>query len=852
MALSLVDSFDWCTAIEQQSGAGIRIVARVPAEVADHLMEDVTACIVRFGYIVVDANADLPIEQRRALWHRHVVLIHRGEATPVSARWIRELAQASPRAHAVVAVVGQPDRAREAAGVDLRSFESLAHVATGVLAQRALRFKSRGRHLAARRWTCAAVERARRSEDELGAAVAFVQLAKLSAAGPVEALIARGRRLLADLRVLEARSHVVAVLADAWLTLGEFDAAAAHLSAVDVECTLAGIEVPPWIRTVQSELACWQGRWGDADLWARAAGHPGWRAVAAYGRGDWLTVHLAASTVDALHAEWRALLTLLSRGIAGDRAGTIDAFRAVSAGPGPRRWRDTLVLEGLRMAGADEDAKQWVETVQARPRGPTEELLWRWVSGERGAARRQHVLAKIRRCGAEGIRRWGMGRQDMQAWAGVSLLLEQVQEADNPAAALRRGCRWAREYTGLDLVAIVSHDNATVLACEPDDRRSTMRLGDATKVTAVRYGGVRIGSVVLRGEAKDEGEVQAMASALATACAPALRARLDDLLLSSAGQALASDLLGVSPVMRALRDAVARAASSTFPVLIEGESGTGKELVARAVHRLSPRRDRRWAAVNCAALTDELLETELFGHVRGAFTGAMGPRVGLLEDAHEGTLFLDEVAELSPRAQAKLLRVLQEGEIRRVGENASRRVDVRLVTATNRPLAEAARQGTYREDLIFRLAVIRLKVPPLRARIEDIPLLAHSFWRAAAARVSTGALLAPDAIAALCRYGWPGNVRELQNVIAMLAVGGPTLGRIGARQVAAVLADRAVDGPLDPPLSLAAARGLSDRRVIASSLARHAGRCAAAARELGVSRQGLAKLIARLEVSKGA
>ncbi|MSO50514.1 MAG: hypothetical protein EXQ49_11570, partial [Acidobacteria bacterium] len=236
-----------------------------------------------------------------------------------------------------------------------------------------------------------------------------------------------------------------------------------------------------------------------------------------------------------------------------------------------------------------------------------------------------------------------MGRQDMQAWAGVSSLLEQVHEADDPAAALRRGCRWARDYTGLDLIAIMSHDNATVLACDPDDRRSTIRLVDGTRVTAIRYGGVRIGSVVLRGQARDEGEVQAIASALATACAPALRARLDDLLLSGAGEALASDLLGASPVMRALRDAVARAAGPTFPVLIEGESGTGKELVVRAVHRLSPRRDRRWAAINCAALTDELLEAELFGHARGAFTGAMGPRVGLLEDAHEGTLFLDEV-----------------------------------------------------------------------------------------------------------------------------------------------------------------------------------------------------------------
>jgi transcriptional regulator with GAF, ATPase, and Fis domain len=365
----------------------------------------------------------------------------------------------------------------------------------------------------------------------------------------------------------------------------------------------------------------------------------------------------------------------------------------------------------------------------------------------------------------------------------------------------------------------------------------------------MRYGGVRVGSVILGGEPRDAAEARAVVAALAIACAPALRARLDDLALSGAGETLGSELLGVSPAMRALRDAVARAAGSTFPVLIEGESGTGKELVARALHRLSPRRDRRWAAVNCAALTDELLESELFGHTRGAFTGAMQPRVGLLEDAHEGTLFLDEVGELSPRGQAKLLRVLQEGEIRRVGENVSRRVDVRLVAATNRPLAAAAKRGDYREDLMFRLAVIRLRVPPLRDRIEDVPLLAHAFWRTAAARAGTHALLGPDAVAGLCRSSWPGNVRELQNAMAALAVGGPSRGRVGARHVAAVLAERSGDSGVAPPLSLAAARGQADRRIVAASLARHGGRQAAAARELGVSRQGLAKLIARLQVS---
>lgn len=434
-------------------------------------------------------------------------------------------------------------------------------------------------------------------------------------------------------------------------------------------------------------------------------------------------------------------------------------------------------------------------------------------------------------------------------WAGVSSLLAEVHEADEPATAMSRACRWVREYTGVDAVAIVSADGV-VIAGAPDDVAPE---ADASwPAEPLRYGGIRLGDVVFSGPARDRSEARVVARALATACAPALRARLDDLQVLRAGESLVSELLGVSPGIRALRDAIARAAVSAFPVLIEGESGTGKELVARALHRLSPRRDRRWAAVNCAALTDELLEAELFGHVRGAFTGAVGQRVGLLEDAHQGTLFLDEVAELSPRAQAKLLRVLQEGEVRRVGENMPRRVDVRLVAATNRSLAEAARRGDYRDDLIYRLAVIRLRVPPLRDRIEDVPLLAHAFWRGMAARAGTRAMLGPDAVAALCRAAWPGNVRELQNVIAALVVGGPSAGRISARQVELVLGDRAHRDAVSPPVSLAKARLQCDRQVVAASLARHANSRAAAARELGVSRQGLAKLIGRLELDRVA
>ncbi|MDA1306357.1 MAG: sigma 54-interacting transcriptional regulator [Acidobacteria bacterium] len=283
---------------------------------------------------------------------------------------------------------------------------------------------------------------------------------------------------------------------------------------------------------------------------------------------------------------------------------------------------------------------------------------------------------------------------------------------------------------------------------------------------------------------------------------------------------------------------------------LEGESGVGKELVARALHRLSARRDRRLAALNCAALTDELFEAELFGHTRGAFTGAVGARTGLFEDAHQGTLFLDEVGELSARAQAKLLRVLQEGEVRRVGDNQTRAVDVRVVAATNRSLAAAAAQGHYREDLVFRLAVVRITVPPLRERIEDIPGLAQTFWTRATEHRATRAWLAPDGLAALCRYSWPGNVRELQNVMAGLVLAAPERGRVTARHVAAVLEGASAGQTTAPGVSLDEARRALDRQLVSAALARHAGCRAAAARDLGVSRQGLSKLMARLAVSR--
>jgi DNA-binding NtrC family response regulator/tetratricopeptide (TPR) repeat protein len=361
----------------------------------------------------------------------------------------------------------------------------------------------------------------------------------------------------------------------------------------------------------------------------------------------------------------------------------------------------------------------------------------------------------------------------------------------------------------------------------------------------IRCGGDLIGGIACRwiaGRTASPAVVSDALHAAAMAAATHLRALME----SPPAPPAASwgDLLGESTAAVTLRDAVHRAARAPFPVLVEGESGSGKELVARAIHKLSPRHTRRFCAINCAALGDDLIEAELFGHTRGAFTGAAVERAGLFEEADGGTLFLDEVGELSARAQAKLLRVLQEGEVRRVGENMPRRVDVRVVAATNRRLEREAAEGRFRVDLRFRLDVLRLTVPALRERPGDVPLLAQHFWRAAADRVGSRAVLGPDALAALSRYDWPGNVRELQNAIAWMAVHGPRRGRIGASCLPAHLAI----APLTTGSSFEAAREDFERRFVRAALAQAGGQRHVAAKALGVTRQGLSKMLRRLRI----
>ncbi|WP_305045566.1 sigma-54-dependent transcriptional regulator [Geoalkalibacter sp.] len=232
------------------------------------------------------------------------------------------------------------------------------------------------------------------------------------------------------------------------------------------------------------------------------------------------------------------------------------------------------------------------------------------------------------------------------------------------------------------------------------------------------------------------------------------------------GHLLPGEIIYRSRRFREVHDLARRAAAGDVSVLLLGESGTGKELVAAAIHYASPRAERRFLALNCAALTETLLESQLFGHVRGAFTGAAQNQKGLLEEAHGGTLFLDEVGELSPALQAKLLRVLQEGEFIPVGATRAKRVDVRFVAATNKNLEDMVARGAFREDLFYRLNVFALRLPPLRERPEDVEVLAEHFLRRAAMRLGRPLRgIAPEALAALRDYAWPGNVRELQNVI---------------------------------------------------------------------------------------
>jgi two-component system, NtrC family, nitrogen regulation response regulator NtrX len=304
-------------------------------------------------------------------------------------------------------------------------------------------------------------------------------------------------------------------------------------------------------------------------------------------------------------------------------------------------------------------------------------------------------------------------------------------------------------------------------------------------------------------------------------------------------------MVGESPAMNKLRDHVSLAAPTNGRVLILGESGTGKELVARTIHLTSRRKNDPFVEVNCAAVPEELIESELFGHVRGAFTGAVADKPGRFEQANQGTIFLDEIADMSLKTQAKVLRVLQEQVMERVGGTQRIKVDVRVVAATNKDLPAEIRAGRFREDLYFRLNVIPIFVPALRDRQQDIPLLAEHFMALLAAEYGRRPKrLASEAAARLQQYGWPGNVRELRNVIerVIIMVGGDTitaqdlgfLGRDGVQDVPAAQSP----GPVVP---LSEARDQFEKDYILHTLAAQQGNMSRTAEVLGVERSNLYK-----------
>jgi two-component system response regulator HydG len=299
-------------------------------------------------------------------------------------------------------------------------------------------------------------------------------------------------------------------------------------------------------------------------------------------------------------------------------------------------------------------------------------------------------------------------------------------------------------------------------------------------------------------------------------------------------------LVGASRAMTRVRDLIRRAATAPGTVLITGETGTGKELAARAIHASGPRAARAFVAVNCAALTESLLEAELFGHAKGAFTGASGARAGLIEHAEGGTLFLDEIGTLSKGLQAKLLRALESGEVRRVGENDSRTVDVRFVAATNIDLKAATTAGEFRSDLYYRLDVHHVHMPVLRERSDDIPLLVEHFL----ARYGTSAgvtACAPAAMEVLIAYSYPGNVRQLEHLVQRAVANARSSELTLDDLPEELLAEPATAAP--PEGTVAAAREKAEREMVVVTLSKHGGEIGAAARELQVSRTTMWRLM---------
>ncbi|HEY3287079.1 MAG TPA: sigma-54 dependent transcriptional regulator [Gemmatimonadaceae bacterium] len=433
----------------------------------------------------------------------------------------------------------------------------------------------------------------------------------------------------------------------------------------------------------------------------------------------------------------------------------------------------------------------------------------------------------------------------------VGALLEaegfEVRDASDGQAGIARALDWEPDLVLLDLMMPGTLDGMATLE-QLRERFPELpvvmmsgRAGLADAVKATRLGAVNF----LEKPLTPEGVLLALAGALELRMARRERSAL------RADLGLAGELVGESGALRTVREMIARVAPTDARVLITGESGTGKELVAAAIHAESARREKPFVRVNCAAIPRDLVESEMFGHERGAFTGASERRLGRFELAHTGTLFLDEVGDLGPEAQSKLLRAIEAREIERVGGGRSIKVDVRILAATNRDLERAVREGHFREDLYFRLNVIPLPIPPLRERPDDVPALVRHF---AALQRRRSAQPMPiwtaESIAALSRYRWPGNVRELANIIERLSIlhaGKP----IGESEVQGVLPLVPLSAPslpdlVQPELTLSDALDEYEKLLITRALSAASGVVAEAARRLRTDRPNLYRRMRRL------
>jgi DNA-binding NtrC family response regulator/tetratricopeptide (TPR) repeat protein len=759
--------------------------------------------------------------------------------------------------------------------------------------ERAVRLAARGRHAsAARLLTRAARVLEARGEYAMAAACAE-QLAwllrdrgqtgrALEQFDRARALAARARESSADSGGASADLRGVAAAIGTgvvWTDERRLQEAEASLRAACAAADILGhADLRSRSHRALARCLYWQSRYEEAALELET--------LVAPSSGD-----AAAIEAWALLARSRAAMRDVRAALAAgseavDGASRLDAPRVVAAA-----HRSMAVT--YRLIGDGDQVRRWAErSLQAATRGhlPLAGLrarcllvsaVHRLPAGDRPERCLAHLRAALTRRLLPGLLRQQIedacgravevasGAAQASASDGALVELETLLEAAHAApddnGALDAVCQHACARLRAASVQIVAgRDGSRTLArsgrpWQGDPALVTRALATGSRIKAsacelrqaaepIRFGRETIAVLCCRwtlGTAVDVDRASALLRAAALAASASVRSLLDRPILVESGAGV-GELLGSTEAASALRAAVLRAARAPFPVLVEGESGSGKELVARGVHRLGPRRDRRLCTVNCAALSDDLLEAELFGHTRGAFTGAVGERAGLFEEADGGTIFLDEVGELSPRAQAKLLRVLQDGEVRRVGENMPRRVDARVVAATNRRLDDEVAAGRFRADLRFRLDVVRIVVPPLRERASDIPALATHFWTEAAARVGTSATLMPETLSSLARYDWPGNVRELQNVIACLAVHAPRRGRIGP----AVLPAHIARGAGADATTFEAARHEFERRFVRAALAHAGGQRVRAARTLGVSRQGLAKMMRRLGIDE--